>query len=172
MDSRPENHDELYRELFTPLFRYFVFRTHDYNLATDLVQTVFLKFLESDYREREREHNTRSLFTIARNTLIDHFRVNTKRSHISLEDSGIETASDILTPLEEFQVSEDTLAVQEAIVTLSETEQDIVMLRITTGMEYGIISELVGESPENARQIYSRALKKLKTYLEQKNIYE
>lgn len=172
MNSASESHDELYRELFTPLFRYFMFRTRDYNLATDLVQTVFLKFLQSDYRERQTEHNTRSLFTIARNTLIDHWRVNGRRVEISLEESGIESVSEIPTPLEEFRTSEDVLTVQEALSTLSDLEQDIVMLRIATELDYKDIAELVDESSENTRQIYSRALKKLKVYLENKNIYE
>ncbi len=171
MNSASESHDELYRELFTPLFRYFMFRTRDYNLATDLVQTVFLKFLQSDYRKRQMEHNTRSLFTIARNTLIDHWRVNGRRVEISLEESGVEAVSEIPTPLEEFRTSEDVLVVEEALATLSDTEQDIVMLRIATELDYKDIAELVGESPDNTRQIYSRALKKLKAYLENKNIY-
>ncbi len=171
MNSASESHDELYRELFTPLFRYFMFRTRDYNLATDLVQTVFLKFLQSDYRAREHDHNTRSLFIIARNTLIDHWRSNGRRPTSSLEESSIEPASDIPTPLEEFRTSEDVLVVQEALSTLSDLEQDIVMLRIATELDYKDIAELVNESPDNTRQIYSRALKKLKVYLENKNIY-
>jgi RNA polymerase sigma-70 factor (ECF subfamily) len=171
MNSASESYEELYRELFTPLFRYFIFRTRDYNLATDLVQTVFLKFLQSDYREREHEHNTRSLFTIARNTLIDHFRVNAKKPHISLENSGIEVVSSSPTPFEEFRASEDTLAVREAIATLSDIEQDIILLRIATELDHHDIAELVNESVENTRQIYSRALKKLKVYLENKKLY-
>lgn len=171
MNLEEVNHDELYRELFTPLFRYFLFRTRDYNLANDLVQTVFLKFFSHDYQDREKEHNTRALFMMARNTLIDHYRVSSKKQHISLENSGIDFPANTPTPFEEFRTNEDTLLVKEAIASLDEIDQDIVMLRITTDMGYKDISELVGESIDNVRQKYSRALKKIKAYLENKNIY-
>lgn len=172
MNLGRENEDELYRELFTPLFRYFLFRTRDYHLASDLVQTVFLKFLTHGYEEREKEHNIRALFLIARNTLIDYYRVSANRKSVSLEETGFDLPSGTPTPFEEFSSGEDVISVQEAIGSLGEVDQDIVMFRIATDMEYKDIAELLGESAENIRQKYSRALKKIKAYLENKNIYD
>ena len=171
MNPRDQELERLYRELFTPLFRYMLLRTKDYNLATDLVQTVFLKFLQSDYQAREKVHNTRTLFVVARNTLIDHWRVNASRTTTSLEALKLDPASDIPTPFEEFRTNEDVTIVQEALSTLSDVEQDIVMLRITTDLDYQTIAEMLGETPENTRQKYSRSLRNVKEYSENKNIY-
>ena len=64
--------EALYNEFFTPLFRYLFFRTKDYNIANDLAQTSFLKFLRQDKKALEKEYAVKLLFTIARNTLIDY----------------------------------------------------------------------------------------------------
>ena len=55
---------------------------------------------------------------------------------------------------------------------LDDREEEIVMLRISTELDYEHVGEIMGENVSNVRQIYSRALKKIKAYLEDKNIYE
>ncbi|HXK38374.1 MAG TPA: RNA polymerase sigma factor [Candidatus Paceibacterota bacterium] len=152
--------EALYRELFMPLFRYLFFRTSDHEVANDLTQAVFLKFLLQKERPREREPAHRLLFTIARTTLIDHYRVRGRRVTVSI-DTVPEFASDSPNPEEEAIKNEDKQFISAALAQLSHLEADIVSLRLSGDVSHETIAEVAGVSVANARQIYSRALKKV-----------
>lgn len=157
-----ESHEALYRELFTPLFRYFVFRTKDIDTAEDLTQSTFLKFLLQKNRPSENLHATRLLYTIARTLLIDHYRRDARRPVDSLEASSIDPASDEHSVEVTYSITEDIAYAKELLQELTDTEEEIVTLRIIAEMEYADIAETTGNTEENTRQIYSRALKKLR----------
>ncbi len=157
--------ETLYTELFTPLFRYLFFRTRDQEIANDLTQAVFLKFLLQKERPGGREHAQRLLFTIARTMLIDHFRVEGKRARVSIDEVP-EIPSETRNPEEEAVFAEEKRLIDDALAQLSEGEAEIVMLRLSGEIGYETIADTVGVSVANARQIYSRALAKLKVMLQ------
>lgn len=150
----------LYQELFTPLFRYLFFRTRDSDIANDLTQAVFLKFLLQKEKPGEREHAHRLLFTIARTTLIDHYRVEGKRSRVSIDDLP-EFPSEMRNPEEEAVFAEEKRFISDALHQLSADEAEIVALRLSGDVSYETIAHTTGVSVANARQIYSRSLKKI-----------
>lgn len=157
-----ESHEALYTELFTPLFRYFVFRTRDKDVAEDLTQSTFLKFLLQERRPEERLHATRLLYTIARTTLIDYYRAKARKPLESLEASNIDPASGEESAEIAYSMREDIAYAKELLSELSDTEEEIVTLRIIAEMEYADISRITGHTEANIRQIYSRAIKKLR----------
>lgn len=165
-----QSYEALYKEYFTPLFRYVFFRTKDTNTAKDLTQNVFLKFLNQGYVEREKDHNIKLLFIIARTTLIDHYRKKSTNleEHLGLRGNDLESSEpgpDVI-----YESKEKVLAVRESFKELSDIEEDIVLLRITTNTSYKEIGEIHSITEENARKIYSRALQKIEEYLKRKNI--
>ena len=157
-----ESHEALYRELFTPLFRYFLFRTKDTEMAEDLTQSTFLKFLLQETRPAERLHATRLLYTIARTMLIDHYLANARKPVESLEAANIDPQSGEESAETLYAVSEDIEYAKELLKELTDAEEEIVTLRIIAEMEYADIASTTGTTEANARQIYSRALKKLR----------
>lgn len=165
-----ESYDSLYREFFTPLFRYFFFRTKNNETSKDLTQSVFLKFLNQGYKEREREYNTRLLFTIARTSLIDFYRKSSRKMEESLDAKENEFPSEEPDPEIVFESKEKVLLVQEVLKTLSPAEEEIVILRMTTDMSYKEMAKVLKLKEDNIRQIYSRALKKMKDYMDDKQI--
>lgn len=162
--------EELYRDLFTPLFKYAYFRTRDYDLASDLAQSAFLKFMLQEKKPGDKEHGLRLLFTITRTLLIDHFRAEARHRIENFGEVGPEIESEMPGPAEEFQRKEDVALVEKLLRLLSETEAEVVLLRISSDMNYADIALATGLSNENARQIYSRALAKIKRSLEENNI--
>jgi RNA polymerase sigma-70 factor (ECF subfamily) len=162
--------EELYRDLFTPLFKYAYFRTRDYDLASDLAQSAFLKFMLQDKKPGDKEHGLRLLFTITRTLLIDHFRAEARHRIESLGEAELEMASEAPGPEEIFERGEDVALAKKLLALLSPAEEEIVSLRISSELPYEDIAVLVGTSNENARQIYSRALAKIKRSLEENNI--
>jgi RNA polymerase sigma-70 factor (ECF subfamily) len=155
--------ETLFAELFTPLFRYLFFRTRDHEIANDLTQAVFLKFLLQKEKPEEKEHAHRLLFTIARTTLIDHYRVKGRRLTVSIDEVP-EFPSEIASPLEEAVLDDEKRFIGTALAQLSADEAEIVALRLSGEVSYDTIAHMTGISVANARQIYSRALKKV-TYL-------
>lgn len=167
--STPESHEALYTELFTPLFRYFVFRTKDKETAEDLTQATFLKFLLQDNRPAETVHATRLLYTIARTLLIDHYRSNARKPHESLEAQTLDPSSEEPTAETLYSFQEDIAYAKSLLADLSDIEEEIVSLRILAEMEYEDIAKTTDNSETNVRQIYSRALKKLRTRVDERH---
>jgi RNA polymerase sigma-70 factor, ECF subfamily len=169
MGSSPSFDSEtLYRELFTPLYRYLFLRTKDRDVANDLVQSVFLKYLLQEKKPETKEHSLRLLYTIGRTMLIDHWRKKGRRIETSLED-GWEIEDDAPTPLEVALAEEERNEVRMLLTQLSAVEQDVVSLRITSDMGYEEIATIMNTSVVNARKIYSRAIQKVGALLQTNN---
>lgn len=162
--------DELYNELFTPLFRYFSFRTKNYDTSVDLAQTTFVKFLTQEKQPDDKDHSTKLLFTIARNLLIDHYRKKSTRNTGSLEEIDIDIRDTKSNPEKDFENKEDVELVKNLLKDLSEIEKEIITLRMSTELQYTDIGKILSLSSENTRQIYSRALRKIKQKIEKENI--
>jgi RNA polymerase sigma-70 factor (ECF subfamily) len=160
--------ESLYNELFTPLYRFLFFRTRDAEIANDLTQSAFLKFLLQKEKPQGQEHAHRLLFTIARTTLIDHWRVEGKRAHVSIDEVP-ELSGNMRDPQEEAMFAEEKRFIGAALAQLAADEAEIVALRLAGDVSYDAVAAVVGVSVANARQIYSRALKKLKQTLDERD---
>ncbi len=170
IDQDTINDEVLYTEYFTPVFRYFSLRTKNYDTATDLTSSTFLKFLKQENKGTDRNHSIRLLFTIARTQIIDHWRYKKRHRNESLEESEEDYKSNDSDPQESFENQEDINLVRTVLDSLEDQEKEIVTLRITSIMTYEDIGQSLGITSDNARQIYSRSLKKIKKLLEEKNI--
>lgn len=155
-----EKLDLLYRECFTPVFRYLFFRTKDYDVASDLAQASFLKFMKQEKMPEEYEHKRRLLFVIARTGLIDYWRSSSRNKNISMDDIG-EISSDEKSGEEIAIQNEDAIFVRSILNDLPELENEIVSMRLSSELSYAYIAETLGITEVNARKIYSRALGKI-----------
>lgn len=160
--THPETFDfeMLYRDLFTPVFRYVLFRTKDYDLACDISQSAFLKYYKQDNKEKTVSHAKNSLFVIARNLLIDYWRSGDTNKKVYLEeiDDYVESS---LTPEEEAIKKDDIEYVDLVLSDLNEIENEIISMRLTLDFDYKTISKELNISEPNARKIYSRAIRKV-----------
>lgn len=161
-----EDTDALYSELFTPLFRYAYFRTKNYDIACDLTQSSFLKFMLQENRPKTKEHSKRLLYTIARTLLIDHYRTNSKKHTESIDEGEFDIPSDSPNPTQIFETNENVELVKNVLKNLNEREAEIVTLRISGDITFEEIAKIVNVSGDNARQIYKRSLQKIGKLLE------
>lgn len=161
-NMHPETFDFelLYRDLFTPVFRYVLFRTKDYDLSCDITQSAFLKYYKQDNGPKTLSHAKSLLFTIARNLLIDYWRSgdNNKKVYIEESDDYVETE---LNPEEEAIKKEDIEYVDLVLSNLSEIENEIISMRLTLDFDYKVISKELDINEASARKIYSRAIRKV-----------
>jgi RNA polymerase sigma-70 factor, ECF subfamily len=192
MDKRVELIEQIYKENADKVYRYFYSHTNDQGLAEDLTSKTFMKVLEkfSTYDESKSKAIT-WLFTIARNTLIDYYRLSSTKNTVSLtslesDDTG--TANDGASMIDSMQgvpvnsktttnfgnkevenfvqQSRNKEILNSAIENLSEDEQLLIFLRYTQELSYEEIAVEIGVNVNAVGVKIHRAVEKLKNILE------
>lgn len=137
--SRCHSHRDgiLIKKQYDKIYRYCYFKLHNRELAEDITQETFLKYLER-YRFSSPETALKYLYTIAGHLCIDQYR---KPAVLSLE----ETAEQSSPPS-----GEDTLltaiAVRSALGEMTPEEQELLLLRYVNEVPVGVIAKLFGIS--------------------------
>ena len=154
----------LYELYFTPVYRYIYFRVRDRREAEDLIQIVFLKAYKSvsSFREIGREPLA-YFFTISRNAIIDRSR---KKKEIPMEEwqlglKGGDSGENIHGEVEK---KERCREVREAIGSLTEDQQEVIVLKFINDLSNSEIARITGKTEEAIRQTQCRALKNLRKY--------
>jgi len=169
-DQAHFDNEILYNEFFTLLFRYIFFKTQDYDIANDLTQTSFLKFLKNNKNIKDKQYASRLLFTIARNTLIDYWRVESKKKTVSL-DEIVDVPTNELNQEENAILEEDKKLINDILRYLNDIEREVVLMRVSGDEDYETISSVLKISTTNARKIYSRAIQKVGVLFRSNNLF-
>src|SRR5512136_1836299 len=87
--SKAEKFAQLYGEFMPKVFAYIHYRVNDQQTTEDLTSIVLEKALSNfDKYSRDKASFSTWLFTIARNSVIDHFRTDSKRQHVDLAEAS------------------------------------------------------------------------------------
>ena len=153
---------ELYEQYLPKVFRYISYRINDVSMAEDITSSVFEKALTKfqSYSAEKAQFST-WIFSIARNTLIDHYRVNHKNQNVSLDPSLPLPAED-MDPEEEIVQKEECLLLKKCVSRLSPHEQEIISLKFGAEMTNRQIAKSIGLSESNVGTILFRAVRKLR----------
>lgn len=142
-------------EEYDKIYRYCFYKVNNSTLAEDLTQETFLKyFAQNSYIERGKR--LAYLYTIARNLCMDAFR-----------KSRTETLSDEMPYIDCFERLELRLAIRQALKTLTELEQELLLLRYANELSVGEISSIMGISRFAVYRRTSSALTSLKALLKE-----
>lgn len=161
--------EELYTTYYTPLYRFIFTRAKDKADAEDLTQTVFLKIYRALPTFEDRSITPLAyFFRAARNVLIDHYRKSNTSAIVS--DELIAEHSDKVTTANVSNQREVGEIIKIGLAILPDDQREIVEMKFLSELENNEISTITGKSEENIRQIQSRALRKMRTYLEEKHI--
>ena len=161
--STRETFAELYEEFLPRVFRYIRYRVNSLEVTEDLTSGVFEKALTnfSKYSSDKSSFST-WIFTIARNTVIDYYRVRGKRQTISLEKSEIEISSPESTPDEMVEKQEERKQLKECLSQLPMEEQELISLKFGSGLNNRQIADVTGLSESNVGTRLYRAIRKLR----------
>ncbi|HEX6533756.1 MAG TPA: RNA polymerase sigma factor [Gemmatimonadaceae bacterium] len=130
----------------------------------ELVQDTFVRAFASLDGFREASSLRTWLFTIARNLLRDRVRARRGRRELVpvIEEHAV-TEHDAL----DVAVAEETRTrLRSAVARLSPMQRDVFTLRVTEGMSYKEIAEVVGSTEGAARVHYHNAMRSIKEYLD------
>ncbi len=153
---------ELYERYLPKVYRYINYRITDIHLAEDLTSTVFEKAL-TKFKSFNTEKASFStwIFTIARNTLIDHYRISHKDQTVLL-DEPLATADPGTSPEEESESAEEIRLLNSCLAQLSPPEREIISLKFGAEMNNRQIAKMLSLTESNVGIIIYRAVRKLR----------
>jgi len=160
--STRETFAELYEIYMPKVFRYIQYKISNKQLTEDLTSAVFEKALVnfSKYSSDKAKFST-WLFSIARNMVIDYYRVSGRRETTSLEEAT-EISSRDLSPEEELEKKVELERLQVCLVELSKEEQEIIRLKFGAELNNRQIAKMLGLSETNVGTKLYRAVRKLR----------
>lgn len=139
---------------YNKIFRYCYYHVRNKDLAEDLTQETFLRFIESSYQEKGKEMNY--LYTIAKNLCINEIN----KSVPTMQNDAIE---------DESVVDEDLVEkfyIRNLLMKLPDDDREVLILRYMNGETVSDISKLLGISRFALYRKIKNAKKELKNMLE------
>ena len=148
---------DLFEENKDRLFAYLIRMTGDFDLAGDILQESFARYME---HYQDNENSTSLLYTIARNALIDHTRKH--RYHGELDGEEEDHAGDLEHTL---LIRENYRRVMKGFQALDQEERDILSMVVSSELPYHEIATVTGISMANVKVKVHRARVKLRKIL-------
>ncbi len=149
----------LYEAYLDRIYRYIYFRVTDEQTAEDLISQVFMKAWENLGRYQPSGRPFIAwLYTIAHNTVIDHYR--TRKETIAIENT-VSLASDAPSPHEQVELHFEADNLRAALHTLTPEQQQVVVLKFLAGMTTDEIASQLMKSAGAVRALQMRALQAL-----------
>jgi RNA polymerase sigma-70 factor, ECF subfamily len=153
-----EHFGELYDRYIKKIYSFIYYKTLHKQTAQDLTSDVFFKALKNIRSVNPDRKFSTWLYTIARNTVIDHYR--TFRRTGNIEDVwDLKDDTDFTQGLDD-AITFDTL--KNHLANLSPTQRDIIIMRIWEDMNYEDIAAVIGKSEGNCKVIFSRSIAQLR----------
>lgn len=149
-----ESFNAFYKEQKERFFSYLLRMTADFELARDLMQESFTRYMES---YGENQPTPALLYTIGRNALLDHVRKKGRSTALEQEPPDEKRGQE-----EFYMVRETYREVMAAMQKLPEDEREILSLAVSSELSYKEIAAVVGISESNVKVKVHRARLKLK----------
>lgn len=142
------------QDQYDKIYRYCYFKVNNKEIAEDLTQETFLKyFSQTSYINRGKP--LAYLYTIAKNLCVDFYRNNNKNQDLDEEVPGNDDIS----------VFETNFAIRQAVSTLPNDLQELLLLRFANELGIGEIANIMGISRFSVYRRLNKAFGMLKTIL-------
>lgn len=158
-----ERFEELYNTYVKDIYRFVYYRVRNKEVAEDLTGDVFLKALGAISGFRQGSAFRPWLYAIARNTVIDHYRVSKEKATVSLDDDEAPDVPGHHDVERETEAKHTLGQVRDALEKLSEAQREIVVMRVWDELSYKEIAEITGKTEGNCKVIFSRAVAEIRT---------
>ena len=151
--------EELYTQYSGKILGYIRSKVNDPDLAEDLCSEVFLKVCEKlDSFDESKASLSTWIYTIARNTLTDHYRVRRVTEEVPetlAQEGDIE---------EDLCRTEQLEILADALQRLDERSRDIILLSYYEGLPLTEVSRRMGISYAYIKVLRNKALGELRKY--------
>lgn len=142
------------------LFRYSYFRTNNREVATDIVQDIFMKVWKYMAAGKSIEHEEAFLYRIAKNSVIDFFKKRKSLSLDFLEEKGFDMAATDDT-MRTAEKNADLEHLTDLIDTLDEDQKQLLLLRYGEEKSLDEIAMIYQKTPNAIAVRIHRIISKL-----------
>lgn len=140
-----------YEQTSSPLLRYLLGTTRNRELAEDLLQETYCRFLTADVPEMDEREARSYLFRIATNAVLDRWRRSKKDSLCETSIANVSVAPQL----------ERKLGVRQAFERLKPRDRQLLWLAYVEGSNHDEIAECTGLRAKSIRLLLFRARHKL-----------
>lgn len=162
---QPDAMNRFFDHFYDRVFGYLCHLVQDTNLAADLTQDTFLRIHRTLDRLDPGRDPTGWVFTIAVNTVRDHWRSGAHKAdtvrRASAQPEELPLADGKLGADEKLEKEAECQAVREAMADLAHDDREIILLRSYQELDTATIADLLQLKPDNVRQRHSRAVARL-----------
>ena len=166
--------EKLYREYFTPVYRYTLSLVHDPDMAEEITQETFFRALKkiNDYRG---EASLKVwLCQIARNLSFDSLKRQSKTTALTKHDDESDDyelpAGSENDPEEQLLRKQTAMKIHRILHDLKEPYKEVFQLRTFGDLSFAEIGELFGKSESWARVTYYRSRMMIKEELDEDSL--
>ena len=167
--------EKLYREYFTPVYRYTLSLVHDPDMAEEITQETFFRALKkiNDYRG---EASLKVwLCQIARNMSFDSLKRQSKITALTKHDDDESDdyelpAGSESDPEEQLLRKQTAMKIHRILHDLKEPYKEVFQLRTFGDLSFAEIGELFGKSESWARVTYYRSRMMIKEELDEDSL--
>ncbi|SDH81409.1 RNA polymerase, sigma subunit, SigX [Alteribacillus persepolensis] len=164
--------ERLYENYHHSLFRYLFYMVRDKEAAEELVQEVYIKVFHSFHTFEGKSSEKTWLYSIARHVGIDWIRKQNRKKRKWLGFIGplakYEVKDPAPLPDEIVSTKEEVKHVYEAMEQCTPDQRQVIVLRYLESLSIKETADILGWSDSKVKTTQHRAVKKIKSVLEQK----
>lgn len=150
---------ELYNQYKPRILNYLYHRVGDSQVAEELTTEVFIRMIDNLPKFKLKNVPFQVwLFKIARNLLIDHYRISKKYNHVELHEE-IVSNSDL--PEIKIEKNMEVEILRNAICNLTDDQSDVITLRFIAEMPINQVAKVLKKSEGAIKMLQTRALQAL-----------
>jgi RNA polymerase sigma-70 factor (ECF subfamily) len=152
----------LFEKYHKQLYNFLLRQHRDSQMCEDIVQEVFLKILKYRHTYRGKGKFTTWMYSIAHNTMVDHFRK--ARNRYEFTDEIDRVISTQLTPEQLSERSSRHEVLYKALDRLSDEKREVLILSRFQNLKYEEISEVLGCPVGTIKARVFHAMKDLRAF--------
>lgn len=157
-----ESYGQLYDIYVDRIFRFVFFKVSTQEIAEDITSEVFLKTWEYINKTNRKIGNLNALlYRVARNAVIDHYRVKSK-DFVGTDEDHMERIKDDRDLEAEVSVKLEIKSIEKHLEKLKDDHREVIILKYIEEFSITEIAEILDKSKGNVRVILHRALSALK----------
>lgn len=149
--------ETLIQENYKCIYRYCFYHVRNREVAQDITQDVFLKFIKEIDRYKEYGRLKNYLYVIAKNSIRDYIR-KTKKGNLKLVEEGYDDGG--------IDKKLMQMSIWEALDSLDDLDKEIIILRYYQELRIKDISQIIDIPASTVRYKLKNAEKALKNRLE------
>jgi RNA polymerase sigma-70 factor (ECF subfamily) len=167
MDNPKKQFSKIYDNYIEKIYRFVFLKVSSSDIAEDLTSETFLRGWKAFEKDPVSIENPQAfLYQVARNLIADFYRDKNKVPLISAEFVQIEDPQPNME--EKAKLDSDMEIVHQALLTLKDDYQNVVIWHYLDGLPIQEVAQLLGKSEKTTRVTLHRALKSIKTQIKQK----